>query len=254
LHIFDIIVELTRRSLSLRYRGSVLGILWSLLNPTLMSGVYAAIFGSTFSHYYGNSLTAYVIALFAGLAVVNFFTSSTQAALTSIVAHGTIASKVKVPLAVFPISAITAAAFQLFVGSGIALAILTLIFSRNWTHALMLPIPLLALVLTSMGIALLMSPMYVHFRDIPHLYEFVAFTVWLSSPVFYPVQILSERMQRIVCWNPLFSTLQSIRDLMLHHTLMQPILLGESLLTGIASLAVGWTCFHLMRPSLMDLL
>lgn len=74
------------------------------------------------------------------------------------------------------------------------------------------------------------------------------------KPGLYPVQILSQHMQELARWNPLFSTLQSIRDLMLHSTLVEPMLIGESLLTGMTTLAVGWACFHLMRPGLMDLL
>src|SRR5271155_5844398 len=74
----DVVIELTRRSLALRYRGSAFGVLWSLLNPAAMSAAYALIFGATFSSYYNHSLTAYVAALFTGLVVVNFFTSSTQ--------------------------------------------------------------------------------------------------------------------------------------------------------------------------------
>jgi lipopolysaccharide transport system permease protein len=250
--LIDIVVELTRRNLALRYRGSALGVLWSLLNPAAMSTAYTLIFGATFSSYYGHSLKAYVAALFTGLVVVNFFTSSTQTALTSIVAHGMLATKVKIPLEAFPISDVAAAAFQLFVGSGIALAVAAVFFSRNWVHALLVPIPLFALVLTSLGIALIVSALYVHFRDIPHLYDLVAFAVWLSCPVFYPVQILSARMQEAVQWNPLFATLQSLRDIILNHTLVQPILLGESLGIGIISLLVGWGCFALMRPGLME--
>lgn len=236
----------------MRYRGSAFGVLWSLLNPAAMSAAYALIFGATFSPYYGNSLTAYVAALFTGLVTVNFFTSSTQTALTSIVGHGVLANKVKVPLEAFPISTVTSAAFQLFVGSGVALAVAALFFSRNWTHALLVPIPLCALVLTSLGVSLVVSALYVHFRDIPHLYDLAAFAVWLSCPVFYPVQILSERMQEAVRWNPLFATLQSMRDIILNHTLAQPMLLAQSLGVGIVSLLVGWGCFALMRPGLMD--
>ena len=77
-----------------------------------MSAAYALLFGATFSSYYGHSLKAYVAALFTGLVVVNFFTSSTQTALTSIVAHGMLATKVKVPLEAFPISDVVAAAFD----------------------------------------------------------------------------------------------------------------------------------------------
>ena len=73
------------RTLKVRYRGSILGIYWSLSNPVLMTFVYTAVFGTAFSSYYDNSILNYILACFVGLATLNFFSTSTSQALTSVV-------------------------------------------------------------------------------------------------------------------------------------------------------------------------
>ena len=114
----ELLIVLIRRSLKRRYRGSFLGIYWSLLNPLGNDRtVYTAIFGAAFAKYYGNSTINYILAAFTGLVVVNFFSASTLMALRSVVENGGIVNKIRLPLAVFPIAAIGANVFQLLLGA-----------------------------------------------------------------------------------------------------------------------------------------
>jgi lipopolysaccharide transport system permease protein len=85
---WELIYVLVSRNLKGRYRGSFLGVYWSLLNPLMMTGLYTAIFGATFASYYNNSLMNYVLAAFTGLIIINFFSAATSQALTSIVNNG----------------------------------------------------------------------------------------------------------------------------------------------------------------------
>src|SRR4028118_2207761 len=81
---WELLHVLVVRNLKVRYRGSFLGVYWSLLNPLIMTGLYTAIFGAAFASYYSNSIVNYVLAAFTGLVVINFFSSSTSQALSSI--------------------------------------------------------------------------------------------------------------------------------------------------------------------------
>ena len=81
---WELLVVLVRRNLKVRYRGSLLGVYWSLLNPMIMTGLYTAIFGTAFSKYYNNSIPNYVLAAFTGLVIINFFSASTSQALSSV--------------------------------------------------------------------------------------------------------------------------------------------------------------------------
>ena len=82
-HYLELLQVLVGRNLKVRYRGSFLGIYWSLLNPLIMTGLYTAIFGATFAKYYNDSIVNYVLAALTGLIVINFFSASTMQALTS---------------------------------------------------------------------------------------------------------------------------------------------------------------------------
>lgn len=158
---WELLQVLVARNLKVRYRGSLLGVYWSLLNPLIMTGLYTAIFGATFASYYGNSILNYVLAAFTGLVVINFFSASTSQALTSVVGNGSLLNKISLPVSIFPVSMICANIFQFSVGTFPLLALMTLINSKSLVNVLALLFPVLALVLVSTGISFLVSALYV---------------------------------------------------------------------------------------------
>lgn len=245
---------LVARNLKVRYRGSFLGVYWSLLNPLMMTGVYAAIFGTAFASYYDNSIFNYVLAVFTGLVVINFFSASTSRALWSVVDNGSLLNKIRLPVSVFPVSVVAANLFQLAVGVLPLLAIITLVYSKNLVNVLALLLPILALTLVCMGIGFLISALFVFFRDLHYFYEIVVFMLWMSSPIFYPAAIVPASVKTVLVLNPLLPIIESIRQISLSGTLPELSLIGQSLLSGVISLALGWSCFHWWRHSFMDLL
>ena len=112
LELLQILVE---RNLKGRYRGSFLGVYWSLLNPLIMTGIYTAIFGAAFASFYGSARN-YMLAAFTGLLVINFFTAATNQALASVVSSGGLMNKIRLPISVFPLSMILSNVFQFVVG------------------------------------------------------------------------------------------------------------------------------------------
>ena len=245
---------MVERNLKGRYRGSFLGVYWSLLNPLIMTGLYAAIFGTAFSEYYQDSTLRYVLAAFTGLIVINFFSSSTSQALTSVVGNGALLNKVRLPVTVFPVSMIVANIFQFIVGSLPLLAIVTLIMSRNPINVLALLLPLIALGLVCTGIGFLVSALYVFFRDLPYFYELVCFVLWISSPVFYPAEIVPSAVKPFLFFNPLIPIIESIRQISLSGSLPDMILVLHSFLNGIILLMLGWIYFRSWQKNFMDLL
>ncbi|BBD58463.1 putative ABC transporter permease protein, ABC-2 [Nostoc sp. HK-01] len=253
-HYWELLQVLVARNLNVRYRGSFLGVYWSLLNPLLMTGAYTAIFGTTFASYYGNSIFNYVLAVFTGLVVINFFSASTGQALLSVVNNGTLLNKINLPTSVFPVSMVVANIFQFAVGVFPLLALVTLINSKSLVNVFLLLLPLLALVLVCIGISLLVSALFVFFRDLPYFYELVVSLLWLSSPIFYPVVIVPTTVKTFLVLNPLFPVIESIRQISLSGALPEVHLIVHSLLSGIIFLALGITCFRWLRTSFMDLL
>jgi lipopolysaccharide transport system permease protein len=251
LELLQILVE---RNLKGRYRGSFLGVYWSLLNPLIMTGLYTAIFGTVFAKYYDHSTLKYVLAAFTGLVVINFFSAATNQALASVVGNGGLLNKIKLPISIFPVSMIVANIFQFIMGPLPLLLLVTLLLSKNLLNVLALIFPLLALSLVCIGVGFLVSALYVFFRDLPYFYELVCFVLWIGSPIFYPADIVPEKVRYFLQLNPLFPIIESLRQIALSGKLPDLGLIAHSLLNGIILLMLGWSCFRAWQHQFMDLL
>ena len=251
---WEILYVLVVRTLKVRYRGSILGVYWSLLNPLIMTSLYTAIFGATFSAYYNNSITNYVLAAFTGLVVINFFSASTTQCLFSVVENSSLLNKIRLPVSVFPVSMVASNIFQFSVGTFPLLAVMTLLNTRNVVNVLAMVFPLFALVLVCMGVGFLVSTLYVFFRDLHYFYELVVFVLWISSPVFYPAAIVPPQVRPFLGLNPLSPIIESLRQITLSGSPPDLGLIWGALLSGMIILSFGWTCFHLWRHQFMDLL
>jgi ABC-type polysaccharide/polyol phosphate export permease len=249
----DLVAVCAAKSLKVRYRGSFLGIYWSLSNPLLMTAVYTAVFGAAFSSYYG-SLANYVLACFTGLALLNFFSGSTAMALPTIVGNGGLLNKIAVPPSVFPISTIAASTFQLLVGVFPLLLVVTLAVSHRPLNALALCVPIAALVILSTGFALAVSALYVYFRDLSYLYELIVFVLWITSPIFYPAALVPQAVRAYLHFNPLATIIECVRQLAL--TTQPPALdpMVRSLSASLLVFAIGIALYLWLRRGFMDLI
>jgi ABC-type polysaccharide/polyol phosphate export permease len=253
---WEILNVLVPKNLKVRYRGSFLGVYWSLLNPLIMTGVYTVLFGGTFVRDYPDydrSIVKYMLSAFTGLVILNFFSTSTSQALISVVANGSLLNKVRLPVSIFPVSMVAANLFQFAVGSLPLLIIVTMVTSGDPLSLLLLFIPILALVLVSTGVGFLVSGLYVFFRDLPYFYELIVFLLWISTPIFYPVSIISPKVRPLLAINPLFPITESIKQIALNHS-FDLGLTATALLSGIIVFTTGLCCFHWWRGQFMDLL
>jgi ABC-type polysaccharide/polyol phosphate export permease len=250
----DLVRILSSRTLKTRYRGSILGVYWSLSNPLLMTGIYSAIFGTAFASYYGNSVLRYVLATFTGLAVLNIFANTTSQALPSVVDNGGLLNKVRLPITVFPLSIVASNAFQFAVGTLPVLCLIAAFGSRSLLNVLGVVFPALSLLLVTAGFSYIVSALYVFFRDLPYMYELVLFVMWITSPIFYPIEIVPVRVRPFLALNPLVPIIGSLRQIALTHNAPDLILIGWSLLTGVVTLGIGLAVFHALRKEFMDLL
>jgi lipopolysaccharide transport system permease protein len=253
-HYLEILHVLVGRNLKVRYRGSFLGVYWSLLSPIIMTGIYTAIFGTTFSVYYNNSILNYVMGAFTGLVVINFFSSSTSQALVSVVQNGPLLNKIRLPISVFPLSVVAANTFQLIVGVFPVLGVMTFITSKSFLNVIALPIPFIALIFVCWGIGLLISALFVFFRDLPYFYELLVFVLWMSSPIFYPSAIVPDSVKPYINLNPLAPIIDSLRQIVLSQSSPDLMLIGRALLSGLVFAILGLVCFRSWQPKFMDLL
>lgn len=251
----DLVMIIASRTLKTRYRGSVLGVYWSLSLPLIMTAVYSLIFGVSFAKdpYYNGSIVDYVLACFTGLVVINFFSVTSTQALMSIVGSGSLLNKIKIPVSVFPISIVFANLFQLVVGALPVLLIVSVVTSHSLLNAAALFVPLIALVMVTTGFSLLASGLFVYFRDVPHLYEVVVFILWITSPIFYPPDVVPAVIRPYMELNPLVSVMNSVRQISLSGAWPDIHMMGLALISGAIVLVVGALFFLTIKSDFMDL-
>lgn len=189
----ELLVNLVRKDLKVRYKSSVLGFLWSLLTPAMLLVVYYFVF----SVLLGSGIPRFPIYLLSGLLVWNLFNVGLITATGSVVAASGIVSKVWFPREVLPLSAIGAAIVHFFL-QGIVM-VLTLVAFRHpveWSYLPLLPLALLALLLFVAALSILMSAVNVYLRDMQHLVEIALLPWFFCSPIVYSYDLIADKLGR----------------------------------------------------------
>lgn len=202
------------KDVKLKYRRSILGILWSVLNPLLMMLVISAVFSSIFKV----SVENFPIYYLTGSTLFNMLAETTNSSMTSILDSSSLIKKVYIPKYIFPLEKCMFG-FINFLFSMIAVAIMYVIFGYpvHWT-VLLFPIPVLYTLIFSIGLGMILSAMSVFFRDIVHLYS-VLLTAWnYFTPIVYPYDILNDKIKSIMRLNPMFHYVKYFRDVLMYNT------------------------------------
>ncbi len=235
--------NLVKRDFIVKYRRSILGIFWSVLNPLLMMIVISAVFSYIFrfdiENYPAYYLTGYII--------FTMFVSATNGAISSIISSAGLIKKMYIPKYLFPIEKCL---FE-FINTSVSLIALVAVFiwlkipiSTSW---LLFPIPFIFIFIFSVGISFILSAVNVYFRDIGHLYSVVTKVLIYATPVFYPVSILSPEMMNIMNWNPLYHFIDYFRVIILYNQFpsMQANLICSAFAFG--SFIFGAVIFRLLQ-------
>ncbi len=205
--------ELVLRDVKLKYRRSVLGIFWSLLNPLLTMTVITIIFSQLFRFDVPN----YHLYILTGIVLFSFHSEATTSAMNSILNNSGLIKKVYIPKYIL-VFAKTASSLVNLGFSVIAIFVILLFSDVKFTLInLMFPLPLLYLFIFATGIGLILSVYTVFFRDLAHLYT-VGLTAWMYlTPIIYPIEIVPEKFHFIVkTINPLYYFLLCFREIILY--------------------------------------
>ena len=203
---------LVKRDFISRYRKSVLGVLWSLLNPLLTMLVMTMVF----SYLFRFSIENFPVYLLSGQIIFGFFSESTTLAMASVIGGEGMIKKVYVPKYIFPVSKVLSSLVNLFFSFLAFLLVFTITRVPYKMTMLLLPIPILYTFVFSLGVAMLMSSMAVFFRDITYLYGVFITLLTYLTPLFYPVEILPAWLLPFMGLNPLYHFVDYFRDLALH--------------------------------------
>lgn len=213
----DLIAQLVRREVAGRYRGSVLGLLWSFFNPVLMLVVYTVVFSVVFkARWPGGSAsrTEFALVLFAGLMVFNFFSECVNRAPSLVVGNANYVKKVVFPLEILPIVSLGAAGFHLLVSLCVWLVFYGVFFGLPHPALLQLPIVLVPLVLLTVGLSWLLASLAAYLRDVGQVVAVGTTVLLFLSPVFFPVAVLPPSYQTLVRLSPLTFVVEQAREVM----------------------------------------
>ena len=213
-----ILWRLTEREVASRYRGSLLGWGWTLLNPLLMLAVYTFVFSTVFKARWPDLQEAgpigFAINLFAGLIVYNLFAECISKAPTLVLSQPSYVTKVIFPLELLSAVAVGAATFHACT-SLVVLGLFELIAQGSIPiTALWLPVVWLPLLLGSLGLCWLLSALGVYLRDLPQLVNVGLSVLMFLSAIFYPVSALPDRWQPVLSLNPLVLVIEQTRGIL----------------------------------------
>ena len=189
----ELFVFFVRRDLKVKYKGSVLGLLWSMLNPAVVLGVYYVVF----KYFLKNPTPYFALYLFSGLLVWNFFATALVGASSAVVGAAGIVKKVAFPREILALSQVGTATMFFFFQSGVMiLFLLGFQYAPDWTFLSLIPFALVDLIIFAAAIAVFLSAVNVYFRDVEHLIQVLISTWFWGVPIIYSFDVVDKPSHR----------------------------------------------------------
>ena len=204
----DLLFELVRRELKVKYKRSILGFVWSMLNPLLMMIVMTIVF----SHLFRFSIKNYPIYLLSGIIFWNFFSTSTNLSSFSLISNADLLKKVPFPRMLLVASAVGSQFINLLFAFIPLILLMFVLRMPPKLSFLSLPIPFVSLLLFTLGVSLILSILSAYFSDIAYIYQIVLLAWMYLTPIFYPPSIVPAKYQIFLTLNPMYHIIWSFRE------------------------------------------
>jgi ABC-2 type transport system permease protein len=206
---FDLLFLIAATDFKKTYFGTVLGYVWSLARPLMLFAVLLAVFTQIFR--IGSGVTDYPVLLLLNIVMFGFFQEATFAAVTSVVAREGIVRKTQFPRLVIPLAVVLTALFNLGLN---LVAVLIFLFAfgvdPTWTW-LLFPVILVLLLAFTVAVSMLLSSLYVRFRDVAIIWTVLVTVLFYGTPVLYPIEIVPETVKNVIHLNPLTPIFEQMR-------------------------------------------
>ncbi|MBR6392322.1 MAG: ABC transporter permease [Eubacterium sp.] len=249
----NLLGELTRKSIKLKYRNSWLGILWSFFQPLLNMVVLSVVFSRLLGKH-AAGVICYPVFLFSGRIMYEFFVTSTKQAMTAFRRNAAIIKKVYVPKYMYPLASI----LSTFVTTAISMVcyIMVWVFFKltnisgggalvfSW-HFLFMFVPMFIILVFSTGVGLILSVLCVYFRDIEYIWDVIMRLLMYMLPILYSVERFKpeSKLRMIIQINPLYSMIELFRQCVLTGEWMHPKMLIYASVTAVIMLIIGMIIF-----------
>lgn len=229
--------ELVKRDFKQKYKGTVLGMFWSVLSPLLTLLVMRLVF----TNFFGRRMEHYTTYLFAGNLMFNYYKEQTRGGMMSLISNASIFTKINVPKYLFIFSKSVSA----IINFGITLIVFFLFVAIDgvpfhWSILAMI-YPIIMLTLFNIGVGMILSALFIFFRDISYIYDIFTLLLMYMSAIFYDVSSFSEKIQRLFLLNPVYCAIKYVRVVVIDGHL--PSLAYHILLLAYATVAVGIGAF-----------
>ena len=255
----DLLRQMLLRNVAARYRGSVLGFVWSFAQPLMMLAVYTFVFGIVFKARWGaeafeENRAAFPLIMFCGMAVFNIFSESVNTSTAIVINNPGYVKKVVFPLELLPLcNVLTSLVFGLAWFVLLFLGITFFLHQVSWTM-LLLPVTLLPLLLLSAGVSFFVASLGVYLRDIQQIVGIITQMLFFMTPIFYPISVVPENLRWILQINPLSSVVEQTRLFFLYGQFPDPATCAVIFAVSLTVFQLGLVWFVKTKKGFADVL
>lgn len=244
IHVFmqykDLLNQLVKRDLKLKYRRSVLGYVWSILNPLLVMCIMSLVFSTMFS----KGIENFPVYLITGRTIFEFMTTSTNASMRSIIGNSALLKKCYVPKYIFVLAKVTSSAVDFVFSLGALVIVMIFTRAKVTPYILFSPLVIIQLFLFCCGLGFFLASLNVFFRDVQYIYKAIT-TAWMYlTPIFYPIERLKGNLRLFVkACNPMYYYVAQFRDLVYSGQFPGPRIFWGGWIIGIVVFVIGIVVF-----------
>ena len=237
----ELLVRITARDLTLRYKQTLMGFGWAIFMPLLNTAIFSVVFTRVAPLDTG---MPYPVFAFCGLLVWNWFASALRFAVTSLTSNANLVTKVYFPREILPFSAIVVAFVDFAVGSLVLVGLLAYYGIVPGWSIVFLPLIVLVQVVFTAGVALLLAMANLFYRDVKYLFE-VAITIWMfASSVVYPIDRVGGRLGTVLALNPMTPILDAYRAVLVNGVAPDPTAFTAAAVFSVVLCISAWAIFH----------
>ena len=253
----DLIYASVKREILSRYRGSIMGILWSFFNPLLMLSVYTFVFSVVFKARWSvssESKAEFALVLFSGMIIFNLFSECINRAPTLIVSNVNYVKKVIFPLEILAWASLGCALFHCCISIVVWFVAYVIFLGIPHVAIFYFPLVLLPLLLLTMGLSWILASLGVFMRDVNQFIGVLTTILLFLSPIFYPSSALPEKYRQLIYINPLTIVIEQTRDILFWGKMPNFYALLIYLIASIVLLWIGFFWFQKTRKGFADVL
>lgn len=244
----EMLSNLVRKDLKVRYKGSVLGFLWTFLNPLLQLIVYTIVFSTIMR----TNIDKFYIYLFIGLIPWLFFATCIQAGSTSILMNKDLIKKIYFPRIILPISTVNSAFMNMFYSMIVVLLTILVSGIGFSKYILLLPLAMIMQYILVLGMTFIFSALNVYFRDLEYILNIIVMMWFYLTPIVYKIEMIPEKYRFWFYLNPMTGIINFYRNILYYKRMPSFNAFGGILIYGIIMIVIGYFVFEKLQKNFAE--